>query len=135
MQKRTNKILTDDERSSLLKRHKQERDKRIADRIKVVLLVDDGWLFFQIAKALFLDESTVRGHFDIYQQENRLTLDHKGSEPILTAQESKDLSDHLTSTIYVKIKEIQAYVKATYKKSLGISTLYIPFPDHFSGRV
>ena len=35
-------MLTKEERTTLLSQHKSERDKRIADRIKVVLLHDDG---------------------------------------------------------------------------------------------
>ena len=118
------KMLSSEERTLLLKTHKKERDKRVADRIKVILLVDDGWSFNQIAKALFLDESTVRDHFTIYQQENRVTPNHKGSETTLTSEESKDLSDHLVSKIYVRIKDIQAYVKATFQKEMAVSTLY-----------
>ena len=118
------RLLTDDDRASLLRRHKKERDKRIEDRLKVVLLIDDGWSFDQISKALFLDESTVRDHFEIYVQENRLTLNHKGSEATLSFKESTALAAHLTSQIYVKIKDIQAYVRRTFQKTLGISTLY-----------
>jgi hypothetical protein len=36
-------FLTDEERSALQKQHKKERDKRICDRIKAVLLRDKGW--------------------------------------------------------------------------------------------
>ena len=37
------KFLSEVERDILLAQHKKERDKRIADRIKVVLLYDDDW--------------------------------------------------------------------------------------------
>ena len=90
----------------------------------MVLLIDDGWSFNQISKALFLDESTVRDHLEIYVQENRLTPNHKGSEPSLSFEESTALAVHLTSQIYVKIKDIQAYVRLAFQKTLGISTLY-----------
>ena len=46
-------LLTSEERSELLLKHKSERDKRMADRIKVILLFDQGWNFETIAKALF----------------------------------------------------------------------------------
>ena len=35
-------FLTDEERSSLQKQHKKERDGRIRDRIKAVLMRDEG---------------------------------------------------------------------------------------------
>ncbi|NGX32048.1 MAG: hypothetical protein K1060chlam4_00086 [Candidatus Anoxychlamydiales bacterium] len=34
----------------------EERDKRICDRIKAVLLRDKGWTWIQIAEALLLSE-------------------------------------------------------------------------------
>jgi hypothetical protein len=37
------KILTSLQRSSLLALHRKERDGRVRDRIKAVLLYDDGW--------------------------------------------------------------------------------------------
>src|SRR6478752_110333 len=116
--------LTESERTELLKRHKRERDGRIKDRIKAELLSDKGWTPPKIAEALFIDEGTVRDHLKIFQEEQRLTANHKGSEPSLTEAESKALSEHLESTTYLKIKEIQAYVKRTFNKKMAISTLH-----------
>lgn len=127
------KILTPLQRSSLLALHSKERDKKVADRVKAVLLYDDGWTPPKIAQALLIEESTVRDHIKVYQKEERLTPDYKGSQPILTAEESAALSDHLESKIYVKIKDIQAYVKETFQKEMGISTLYAWLTtNHFS---
>jgi hypothetical protein len=39
-----NNFLTDIERAEL-KRHRGEKDRRIADRIKAVLLLDSGWSY------------------------------------------------------------------------------------------
>jgi hypothetical protein len=41
-------------RCNLLAQHRTEHDRRRADRIKAVLLRDDGWSHEQIAAALFL---------------------------------------------------------------------------------
>lgn len=118
-----NKFLSPSERNALLIKHKFERDKHIGDRIKVVLLADEGWHSELIAKALFIDSSTVRRHLNAYKNEKKLTADHKGSEPLLTQEESKALSEHIEQTCYVKVKNIQEYVYKTYGKKLGITTL------------
>lgn len=55
------KFLTSEERASLKGQHRREHDGRIRDRIKAILLSDDGWAYPRIAKALFLDDQTV-GH-------------------------------------------------------------------------
>ena len=117
-------ILDESIRSELLISHKTERDKRIADRMKAVLLYDDGWTPPRIAAVLMLEEGTVRRHLNSYEEERKLKPSYKGSQAKLNEEESKCLSDHLESTTFVKIKDIQDYVEVTFQKRLGISTLY-----------
>jgi transposase len=124
------KILNASERSDLIVRHKVERDKRIADRLKAVLLYDDGWTPPRIASALFIHEKTIREHLQHYRENQDLTLHHKGSKPLLTAGDSQSLSDHLEARTYLKIKDIQAYVQETFYKPMGISTLYDWLKSH-----
>jgi transposase len=119
-----NKILTPIERSELLSRHKAERDKRVADRIKAVILHDDGWTSARISEALLMDDATIRFYIKTYLQEKRVTPDHKGSSPLLTTLESTALAQHLENHLYVKIKDIQHYVRGTFQKELSVPTLY-----------
>ncbi len=119
-----NRILTSIERIALLSRHKRERDKRIADRIKAVILHDDGWTSERISAALLIDDATIRFYIKTYCEEHRVTPSHKGSEPLLNAEETSLLSEHVEAGCYTKIKDIQAYVALTFGKNLAISTLY-----------
>jgi hypothetical protein len=96
--------LTSETREELLRRHKQERDKRVADRIKSVLLWDEGWTSEQIASALFIDRTTVARYIKAYEEDENLSPRHKGSQPILTAEETQALSEHIESTCYTKVK-------------------------------
>ena len=123
-------ILTEIERSELLSRHRTEKEKRIADRIKAVLLLDEGWSYEEIAKALFLDDSTVRAHVKKYIDYRELKASHKGSKPLLTSEESADLEVHLTENLYLSIKDIQEHVRTTYKKELALSTLHLWLKKH-----
>jgi predicted transposase YdaD len=52
-------FLTDQEKTQLKVQHKQERDKRICDRIKAILLYDEGWSSQQIAKVLLITDQAV----------------------------------------------------------------------------
>ena len=117
------KFLSEAERDTLLAQHKKERDKRIVDRIKVVLLYDDSWTIDKIAKALFIDASTIFRHLEDYKSEKRLHPNHKGSQAILTSPESQELSAHIESNLYTKVKEIREHVIKTYKKTLSISAV------------
>lgn len=118
------KYLSETERDELLTLHKKERDKRIADRMKVVLLYDDGWSFADIAKALFIDDSTAFRHLETYIDEKRLSPDYKGSKALLTKEESILLSEYLEQNLYVKVKDIQDYLRKSYRKHLSISAIY-----------
>ncbi len=60
-------FLTLHERDQLRLQHKQERDKRVCDRIKAILLYDEGWTSQQIAKVLLVSDQAVRDHVHDYQ--------------------------------------------------------------------
>ena len=57
-------FLNNEQRATLRIQHKQERDGRVRDRIKAVLLYDKGWSPQQIAEALLISDQAVRNHID-----------------------------------------------------------------------
>jgi len=65
-------FLIEDERNTLKTQHKRERDKRICDRIKAVLLYDKGWTLMQIAEALLLSDDAIRKHIQEYKESRKL---------------------------------------------------------------
>jgi DNA-binding NarL/FixJ family response regulator len=60
-------FLSASQRSSLKSAHRMERDRKIGDRMKVVLLADQGESFAEIARFLFIDEQTTRRHLSLLQ--------------------------------------------------------------------
>ena len=110
------KILTPISRLELLKRHSKERDRRIADRIKVVLWRDDGWSFEAIAEALFLSDEGVRQQFNDYIESNGVKLKpgNGGSSSLMNEEQTLDLIKHLDGHIYIKVLDICAYAQKTY---------------------
>jgi transposase len=110
-----NNKLAADERGSLIKRHRVERDGRVRDRMKAVLLTDDGWTTERIAAALFIDEQTVRQHVSDYVQTQKLKPENGGSTTKLNVEQTTELIAHIDSKVYATIKEICAYVEAKYQ--------------------
>ena len=55
-------FLTEEERAHLKALHKKERDKRLCDRIKAVVLYDKGWSISAIPQALLLSEDAIYNH-------------------------------------------------------------------------
>jgi hypothetical protein len=72
-------ILNNQQHSELRARHKLERDRRVCDRIKAVLLYDKGWSYERIAEALLLSEEAIRNHIEEFQEQNKLTPEGGGS--------------------------------------------------------
>ena len=53
------RYLSKSQRNELLSELRLERERRHADRIRVILLIDEGKRYQEIARFLFLDEKTV----------------------------------------------------------------------------
>ena len=109
-----NGFLDQAERDFLKKQHRQEKNRRVADRIKAVLLSDKGWTYRQIAEALLIDEQTIGRHVDEYMETKKLTLSSGGSSGKLNASQTAELITHLECITYLKASDIAAYVQATY---------------------
>lgn len=105
-------FLDDNERAHLKLRHKVERDKRVCDRIKAVLLYDKGWSISAIAEALLLSEDAIRDHISQYKESKKLKPENGGSVEKLSSKQSEKLIDHLKVNTYLYVKDIIAYVQS-----------------------
>ncbi len=108
-------FLTDQKRTQLKIHHKQERDGRIRDRIKAVLLYDEGWTPQQIAKVLLISDQAACDHVEDYKASNKLKSESGGSEEKLSKEQAGQLETHLQEHTYLYVKDIIAYVQATFR--------------------
>jgi transposase len=106
--------LTNSERETLRSQHRRERNRRVGDRIKAILLSDKGWSYRQIAEVLLLDEQTVSRHVDEYRDSKKLTIESGGSESRLDEVQTTLLSAHLERFTYPHIGDICTYVRIAY---------------------
>lgn len=113
--------LSEQERIDLQKRHKKERDKRICDRIKAVLLFDKGYSYTKIAEILLLDDETIRRHINKYFSQHKIAPENGGSESFLSAEQAAELLSHLETHTYLYVKTICAYVKQVFDIEYSIS--------------
>lgn len=107
-------FLTPEERAVLRVQHRQEKNRRIADRIKAVLLSDKGWTYRQIAEALLIDEQTIGRHVDEYLADKKLTLSSGGSTGKLNEAQIAEIKAHLEETTYLKVADIIGYIQKTH---------------------
>ena len=68
------RYIDDKRKDELEQRHRGERDGRVRDRIKAVLLKSEGWKDRAIAQALRIHEETVRQHLADWESEENTNL-------------------------------------------------------------
>ncbi len=113
-------FLTETERNQLKLQHKRERDGRIRDRIKALILYDEGWSPKKIATVLLISDEAVRNHIEEYQTSKKLRLKSGGSTEKLSADQSQKLEAHLQVQVYLYVKDVVAYVEATFGVSYTV---------------
>jgi transposase len=106
--------LTKEQKDRLELQHRRERDKRVCDRMKAVLLNAEGWTSKQIGQALRIHETTVTEHLQEFIKFAKLKPENGGSESKLTPAQALELKEHLTTNTYLYIKDICAYVMVKY---------------------
>jgi transposase len=114
-------FLTQQEKEALKAQHKLERDRRICDRIKAVLLYDEGWSSQEIAHALLLSSDCIKNHISEYESAKKLKPDGGGSSEKLNFKQAKELIDHLEEHTYLYVKDILLYVESRWDVTYSIS--------------
>lgn len=110
-------FLTAQEVKILKEAHKAAKDKKVADRIKTVLLLHEGYSFGEVAKILLLDDSTTRRYILTYKTggiDGLLETHYHGSRARLTKEQEQTLIEHLKEAKYRKASKVIAYVQKTY---------------------
>ena len=103
-------FLNDAERSSLRFQHKRERDGRVRDRIKAILLYDSGWSLREIANVLLISDEAIRKHIEDYKTSKKLNISSGGSQEKLSKKQSEALEKHLQEHTYLYVKDMISYI-------------------------
>ena len=111
-------FLTEEQKKELLSELRLEKNRKYADRIRVILLLNLGESSSDIARFLFLDEGTVRNYKNRYKQgglKGLLNDYHTGRSSYLSPKEQKKLIVELESKVYPTTKSIISYVKKEFR--------------------
>ena len=95
--------------------HRGTRDKREADRIKVVVLLANDWEADDVADALLVESSAVRNQFKAYRARGLLglvRLAYRGSERELSKADLNALDAHVQANLNLSAKDAAAWVEA-----------------------
>lgn len=113
--------LTAEEKRELEIQHKTERDSRVSDRIKAVLLHEEDWTQVAIAQALRISAETVHDHLEDYINSKKLKPENGGSKPKLTQAQTVQLITHLENFTYTKVSAICAKVYESYGVNYSVA--------------
>lgn len=110
-------FLSEEQQTELMFLHKQERLRRCADRIKAILLLNNGWSYEQIAKVLFLDDQTIRNYeyqFKNFGIEKLISDNYLGGQNKLSVTEEEELKNYVSNNTFSSAKEISSYIKEKF---------------------
>ena len=110
-------FLIKSERNFLETLQRGERDKRISDRIRVILLLDKKWSYESIAEALFLDRSTAQRYYEEYGNKEKkefLTLNYAGRNCKLNGEALKEVKNYVEETTPITAQEVVEYLKQNH---------------------
>lgn len=116
-------ILSDNEVSVLKQTHRKIRDKRLADRIKAVLSLNEGFKYEYIAKILLLDEVTLSRYLKVFKAKGisgLLEMKYKGGQTKLTIFEESLLKKYLEVNTLRTSKEIVNYIQKEYGTTFSV---------------
>jgi transposase len=92
-------------------------EHRLARRANAILLLDDGWSCERVAKALYLDDDTVRNWRKLYEERGIAGLEQfeaGGSSSRLSADQEKTLKDYVTQTLPRSTRAIGAFIEREF---------------------
>jgi transposase len=123
--------LTQIQRTEIIQLHKTCRERKYADKLKSVLLLDDGFSCTDVGRILLLDDDTVRKYRNQYFNQGAASLlsdNNKGTSSFLNPDQINSLELHLTDNVYLDSKGIVNWVETTFKihySPSGINALLV----------
>lgn len=116
-------FLTKQQIGILRESHYSSRYRKSADRIKAILLLNEGFEYEMVAKILMLDETTIRRYEKQYKEvgvDGLLESRYFGSHGLLKKQQEMGLITHLRHHTYQTVKEVVIYVQSHYQQEYSI---------------
>ena len=111
------KFLTTKQRNELLEELRLEKLRRYAERIKVILLLDEGRTYKDISAFLFLDEGTIANWRKRYRKGGLDMLvndEYGGRRTKLSEKELKILDEDLQQKVFLTTKSVITHVKSKF---------------------
>ncbi len=117
------KFLTEEQIKELKEVHRLCVIRQQADRVKAILMLNEGLSYHEVATLLLLDETTVRRYEKTYRKKGLPTLvlnNYKGGQAQLTILQQTEVKEYFREHTPRTAQEIVAYIQKTYKKEYSV---------------
>jgi transposase len=101
----------------LISKHRMQRNRKDADKIKCLILWGKGWSWELIKEALLLSDGTIKGYIDLYKSkgiEGLLERHQEGHNYKLTVEQEQMISIYIDNNNVLNSKQVCQYVKARF---------------------
>jgi transposase len=121
--------LSQEERIKIKQLHRSCKQRKHADKLKAILMLDDGFSCLEVGKILLLDDDTIRTYRSIYLNQGVSSLlqdNNKGRTSFLSVEQLDALEKHITEHTYMDSKGIVAWIEKQFSISYsatGINAL------------
>lgn len=122
-------VLTQVEKDEIKQLHRACKERKHADKLKALLMLDEGFSCVEVGRLLLLDDDTIRKYRDKYLSQGVKPLladNNKGTTASLNTKQLECLNKHLTENVYLDSKGIVDWISKEFDvhySSTGINSL------------
>jgi transposase len=110
--------LSAEQKIELKRQHRQIKDKRTADRLKIIVMLDEGFTDTQICRLLMLDEETITSWRKKFKESvsvgEFLNLRYEGSQSRLSEEQIARVKEFINNNIVTKSKQIISFIHESF---------------------
>src|SRR5258708_1146278 len=121
-----NHPLSPEDIDELRERHRGCRERRAADRIKAVLMLNAGYCYGQVAESLLLDDATVRDWDAQFRKDGLDTLlvdRYTGGTSFLTESQEAALATHVDAGLFMRVADLIPWVTDQFEVTYSVDGL------------
>lgn len=109
----------------LLQLHRNTKEKRTADRIKAIILLNNGYTQTEIASILMLDDDTISNWVKKFKSSINIKIwlndNYIGYQGKLNSEQIFQLKSYLTKNLILNAKQVISYVTEHFGMSYSLS--------------
>lgn len=116
--------LSQEEKNQIKQLHRSCKQRKHADKLKAILLLDKGHSCIQVGEILLLDDDTIRTYRNTYLNQGTtslLTDNNKGKKSFLTTKQLAILEQHICDNTYMNSKGIVAWIEKQFNTSYSVA--------------